>query len=117
MLLGHYVKELNQSFKSPLFIYVKRRYIDIAYSIFRAREKRYGSSNHWLSTKPYEYEKLTNLSPHEQIVAQMYYLEKDFNLQIENLIPKRLLIVDYEKICHGPNSFLTEVKKIAQTRS
>lgn len=50
------------------------------------------------------------MSPHKQIVAQMYYLEKDFSLQIEYIIPNRLLIVDYEKIYHGPNSFLTEVK-------
>lgn len=111
VLLGHYVKELNEAFKSPLFIYVKRRYLDTAYSILKAREKRYGSINHWLSTKPVEYEKLLNMNPHEQIVAQMYYLEKDIEMQTNCIDPVRILIVDYENICKDPDTFLADLKQ------
>ena len=110
VLLGHYIKELNDIFKSPLFIYVKRTHLDAAYSILKAREKRYGNISHWLSTKPYEYEELKKLGPHEQIAAQIYYLEKDFETQLKGIAPNRLLVVDYDNLCKEPDLFLADVQ-------
>lgn len=111
-LLGHYARDINEVFKYPIFIYIKRNPLDVALSVLHVRKKRYGSISAWWSMKPKEYILIKNLDPYEQVVAQIYYLEKDLQEQIRHIPNCRLIEVNYEEICKQPNLVHWKIKEI-----
>ncbi len=109
-LTGHYAYHLFKLFKRPVFLYIKRDRVDTAYSILQVRKKRYGSENQWWSMKPYEYDQLKELPPCEQIAAQMYHLEQDYEKQLEKVDPKAIITVDYRLLCRDPWPYLDDLR-------
>lgn len=109
-LVGHYTRLFSHTFAHPFFLYIKRNKLDVAYSILTARKRRYGSIHEWWSMKPFEYDAIKDLDPYEQVAAQMYYLEKDYEGQVKGLDQSRVLTIDYETLCHDPWSCLDELQ-------
>jgi len=110
-LIGHYAERFSQMFTKPFFLYIKRNRLDVAYSILNARRKRYGSIHEWWSMKPYEYDEITDLNPYEQVAAQMYYLEKDYEKQLNKLDPDQVVPVDYETLCRDPWFYMEKLQE------
>jgi hypothetical protein len=110
-LIGHYASKFNELFKQPLFVYIKRDIIKVATSVLAVRKERYGDFNHWWSTKPYEYEKIKNFEHYEQVVAQLFYLNRDIEQQLQLLPRNRILTVNYEELCEAPDVFLKHLKE------
>ena len=81
-LAGHFMPQLAATLERKLFIYVRRDFLEIASSILKVRRARYGDIKTWWSLKPYEYDQIRDLSPHEQVVAQIYYLHQDLEKQV-----------------------------------
>jgi len=109
-LIGHYLKGFSNLFKYSIYIYIKRDYLDIAMSILKVRKERYGDINCWWSMKPKEYDRIKNLEVHEQIIAQIFYLEQDIEEQIKYLQDCQLIIINYKDLCKNP---INEFQKIA----
>ncbi|WP_417326353.1 sulfotransferase [Halarcobacter sp.] len=110
-LIGHYLKGFSNLFRYPIYIYIKRNYLDIAMSIIKVRKQRYGNINEWWSMKPKEFSKIKDFDPYEQIIAQMYYLERDILEQLEYINPSQLLVVNYEELCANPNEIFEKIEK------
>ena len=106
-LTGLFIKEISEKLKKSIFIYVERNPFDNAVSLLKARYKMYGTPNIWWSLKPKEYEKIKDKSPEEQVVAQVFFLKKEFSNKIKDM--KNVLQIKYEEFCKSPMESIEEV--------
>src|SRR5262249_3337458 len=112
-LAGHFLPHIQKVLPSILFIYVTRDFLEIAHSIFKVRQKKYGDAKHWWSMKPHGYEALKDLDPYEQIAGQVRQLHVDLEKQ-KNAVPaSNVLEASYEQICADPRGFLERVQQAA----
>ena len=112
-LAGHFMPHLAAALDRRLFVYVKRDFLEIASSVLKVRRARYGDVAAWWSLKPYEYEAIRGLPPHEQVVAQLYHLHRDLEKQARAVTPGCLWEVEYRDLCARPGAFLAELKRRA----
>lgn len=98
-------KNLSVSLKLPLiaqiepkskFIWMKRNVEEVAYSILNARINRMGNEHTWFSLRPEECNNIDGLTIYEQIIAQIYYIEKRIFLDLQkNFTKDDFIIIDY----------------------
>jgi hypothetical protein len=89
------IKEIAPEAK---FIFIKRNPLFAAQSIILTRQKVYGERNRWWSIKPKNYEELKDLTFIEQVVKQIYYIEKQIVTDIKLFRQQNLLTVNYDEI-------------------
>jgi len=80
------------------FIFIKRNPLFAAQSIILTRQSIYGEKNKWWSIKPRNYEEIKDLTYVEQVVKQIYYIEKQIVTDIKLFKQHNLLIVNYDEI-------------------
>ncbi len=80
------------------FIFIKRNPLFAAQSIVLTRQSIYGEKNIWWSIKPKNYEEIKDLTYIEQVVKQIYYIEKQIITDIKLFKPHNLLTVNYDEI-------------------
>lgn len=112
-LAGHFMPHLCRVLDRKLFVYVKRDFLEIASSILKVRRTRYGDVRAWWSLKPYEYEAIKDLSPHEQVVAQIAHLHRDLERQAAAVPAANLWEVHYRDLCARPQEFLRDLRERA----
>ncbi len=109
--LNHSVRlqALHQIFPEALIIHIKRQSLFTAQSLYKARLKKSGDVQKWLSVKPKEYESIKILTAEEQIASQIYFIEKQIE-QDKNLFnPTAYLEISFEELCADTYS---EMKRI-----
>jgi hypothetical protein len=96
---GQMIRLLLDIFPNAKFIFVKRDILLTAQSILKAKRKNGMKDNEYWSIKPKNYQELKEIkNPYEQIIKQIYYIEKQI-LDDSKLIPKdNFLIVNYENL-------------------
>lgn len=108
---AYHLSKLSELLENVLFIYIERDPLDVAVSILDARGKFYDNLNMWWSTVPPEYEKLIKLDYWEQIAGQVYYLNKFYNEQMNNIPhPEKIIKVTYAQSTSDPNMILKNVQ-------
>jgi hypothetical protein len=80
------------------FIFIKRNPLYTAQSIILAREGVNADKNKWWSIKTRNYEELKDLTYIEQVVKQIYYIEKQIMTDIKLFNQQNLLIINYDEI-------------------
>jgi len=105
--LEHFFKIQNNS----LFIYIERQLEDIAISILRARQQRYGSEEIWWSMKTENYHELMKKNFKDQIVAQVKQIDEVLKENVSFLNKNNLMQVRYSDLCVRPQDIIEEVMK------
>ncbi len=90
------MRMLSKLFPEAKFIWIKRNPIYVSQSILIAREKINHNIVDWWSLMPFNYEKLKTLGPIEQVVEQIFSIEKQINNDIRLFSSENLLILHYE---------------------
>ena len=87
---------IKEIFPNARLVYVKRDIIDIVQSIIKAKIDVFGElNNKWWSIKPKNYKSLLNLDPVEQIVKQVYYIEKQIYFDLKGFRKADILEIEY----------------------
>lgn len=73
---GQRLRLLSKCFPNAKFIFIKREPLFTAQSILKAKRKIGISDNTFWSIKPKNFKELENVDPYQQIVKQIYFLEK-----------------------------------------
>jgi Sulfotransferase family len=109
--LGWHMQSMVNVLPKTLFLFVKRDVIDTASSLLQARRKFFGSHEHWVSYKPLQYEELIRLNPYQQVIGQVYYLNKSYEQQIQQIAPQNYLEMTYPELCSNPMNILEKVQQ------
>ena len=106
LFLSYAIAFLAEVLPKAIFIFIKREPIFNAMSLLNAREQFYGSKDKWLSVKPKEYPMLKSLMPYEQVLGQVFYINKNIEKALSKLNENRVIQVFYEDFCAKPKQFL-----------
>ena len=103
--VGHalVVDQLFSLFPNALFIRLHRDPLSNAYSLLRLRKNEGGQ---WFSVYPRECAEYIGCSLHQQVAAQVYFLNKRLD---EKIIKERTLHISYEALCRDPNKTMNNV--------
>jgi hypothetical protein len=95
---GQRMRLLKKCFPNAKFIFVKRDVIYTAQSILKAKRKLILKDNEFWSIMPKNVDELKQLNAYEQIVKQIYFLEKQIFEDKELFNSGNFLIVDYYEL-------------------
>lgn len=103
--LGHTLnwKELREIFPNALFIRLHRDPVSNALSLLKARKIK----DNWFSVFPIECQQHTHETPHEQVAAQVYWLNKRLS-DLEK--DHQTLHISYELLCNSPTKELNKIQ-------
>jgi hypothetical protein len=93
MLYAFHLEKFMAIHPGSVYIYCRRDLADIATSILRTREKRYGDRNAWWSFKPPAYKKIKDMDYYDQIVRQVRYGNEYFEKTVSG--NDKILTIDY----------------------
>ena len=108
MNCGQRIRALSQIFPEAIFIHCTRDPLYTAQSLLKVRKRIYGNFHTWWSIMPKEYPHLRSLSPYEQVVAQIYYIEKQIREDLVEFFPGRYTTINYECFANSPMKTLQE---------
>lgn len=111
-VMGWHASLMQQYLTKTCFVWIRRNPIDNALSLLETRENHFGSRYNWSTLKPQNYESLKSGTPHEQIAAQVYYMEQTYQEQLERLPKANYQIFQYEEVCKDPAPALEAVKNM-----
>lgn len=109
-VLGWHARLMQQHLQKTCFVWIKRNPLNNALSLLETREKYFGSRKSWSTLKPQNYESLKNMTPHEQVAAQVYYMEQTYQEQLSQIPESNYLILQYEEVCTNPAGSLEAVR-------
>ncbi|MHC3995079.1 sulfotransferase family protein [Thiomicrolovo sp. ZZH C-3] len=92
---GQRMKLITRAFPDAKFIFIKRDPLYTAQSILKAKRSIGIDDNTFWSVMPENVERLRQLNAYEQIVKQIYYLEKQINVDKKLIRRGHLLEVHY----------------------
>lgn len=93
-------------------IFIKRNPLYTAQSIYKAKRRLKISPNKWWSIKPKNYLELENLPPVEQIVKQVFYIEKQIMDDSKLFENPNFMMIDYSQIDILNPNFYNKIQKI-----
>jgi len=101
---------LSRAFPQARFIWTRRNPVYGAQSLLQMRRQCLGSDTRWASLKPREYESLRHLTPAEQVVAQIFYIERQINKDLRRFFAQdQWREVDYDSFCRSPRETLNSI--------
>ncbi len=95
---GQRLRLLKKCFPEAKFIFVKRDPLFTAQSILKAKRKIKIADNTFWSVKPKNYKELGKLETYEQIVKQIYFIEKQIINDIKLFPQENILTIDYKDL-------------------
>jgi hypothetical protein len=113
-------KNLNNSLRLGLiseiapnskFIWIKRDPLFVAQSIYKAKENLKMEANEWWSVKPPNFDELRDLNGIEQIVRQIYYIEKQITLDKRYFPENNFIMVNYNELFEDNEYFLEMINR------
>jgi hypothetical protein len=113
---GQRLRLLKQCFPMAKFIYIKRDPVFVAQSILEAKRNLNLRDNDFWSIKPPNYRELLHLNAYEQIVKQIFYLQKQIEEDLKLFPPENILLVNYGDLATKLDSILVESQNFIGAR-
>ncbi|MBW7989681.1 MAG: sulfotransferase [Planctomycetes bacterium] len=110
MNCGQRLRIIKNIFPNALFIYCKRDPLFTAQSIIESRERIHKNRQTWWSIMPREYDKLLKLDYCEQVVKQIYYIQKQIEKDADFFEKKQFIEIWYEDFCKLPKSIIEDIR-------
>lgn len=107
------IRTLCEVFPSASFIQILRDPLDTAQSIFVARTRKHPV---WLGARPLECKELGDLSIHEQVCRQVYYVEQSISRERRVVGEERFSSVYYRDVCEKPREVLKGMASFMERR-
>ncbi len=110
LICNYNIDLLDKLFKKAIFIYSKRNIITNVESALAARERQFGSIDHWYSFKNPDYSWLKDIkNPIEQTTGQVFCINKTIEESLENVKDEKKITIEYEKFCDNPGYYYSEL--------
>ncbi len=106
LTLGLKIPLLKQVFPKAKFVWIKRNPLFVAQSLLIGRRERYDDINTWWSLKPKEINSIQKLNPEEQVIAQIFFSEKQIKKDLNQIRGGDFVKITYEKLCENPDEVL-----------
>jgi hypothetical protein len=97
--------------RGALFIQTHRHPFYNIQSLLKARRSYYDTEKKWYSVKPEEYERLSDLSPAEQVAGQVYFTNQSISRQLGYVSDDQKLRLSYESFCRNPKIVYSELEE------
>jgi len=112
---GQRLRLIKEIFPDSIFIYIKRDPVYTSQSILQSRERIHNDRTKWWSIMPKEYNELQKLDYHEQIVKQVYFLQKQIEQDLNYFNDHNYITVWYNKFCKNPRKYINLIyRKLLQ---
>ncbi len=108
-LLGWHIDRMQKTLPKTCWIYIRRDPVQNALSILDLRREFLGSVEKWASLKPKEYHWLKKRPYWEQVAGQVYFLEKRYIEQLQNIPSENRMCITYEELCSNPGKILNNI--------
>ena len=95
---GQRIRLLSQCFPDAKYIYIKRDPLMTAQSIYKSRIKLGIPDNTIWSVLPKNFKEIEKLELTELIVKQIYFLEKQINMDLKIIEKKNIYVVNYNEL-------------------
>ncbi len=106
LICNYHIEFLNKVFPNSIFIFTRRNIEKNVQSLLRARERQYGTRDHWYSFYIPEYEELCQISdPKEQVYQQINHINAAIDAGLKQIPSERKLYISYEEFCENPPSY------------
>jgi hypothetical protein len=105
---------LSGIFPKALFIQMRRNPVNVAISILHGRRENNKDISKWWSVTPKEINNLKEKNYLDQVVGQIYYIEKNIQESIDRVGKDKLLQINYENLCEDPEKEMLEIKKFTK---
>jgi hypothetical protein len=112
VLLCWHIAHMQSVLPKSCFVRIRRDPVQNAISLLYYREQFLGSVERWVSLKPAEYQWLKDKPYWQQVVGQIYYLEKATTAQIEKVNGHNVLEVTYAELCDDPKRVLLKIQDL-----
>ncbi len=96
------------------FVVTDRDPADVAHSMLRAREARYGDARTWWSVEPAGQSAMAALPPVPQVAAQLAGILRGVEDGLSGVDPARVLRVAYTDLCRTPDVVIARVAALAE---
>jgi len=116
MNAGQRLRLIYKLYPQSKFIWVKRNIQNTVKSLLKTRKQVNGNLKDWWSLMPPEYEDLKQLKPIEQVVKQVYYLEKQIYTDLNLFDKKNVKIIQYKDFLDNPISVISSLNLSKDTR-
>ena len=107
---GQRLQAIHKILPESLFIFIRRDPVFTAQSILTGRYEFYRNQKKWLSVMPKNISELKKKHYTEQVVKQVYYLEKQIYEDLKLFPAKQQIIMRYENFCKNTNEELKRLK-------
>ena len=112
-LLGWHIQKMQAILPKTCWIHISRDPLQNILSILDLRRQFLGSVEKWASLKPREFEWLKKKGYLEQVVGQVYFLEKRYIEQLKKISSSNRVGVSYEELCNNPKQILEDIVNMA----
>lgn len=99
---GQRIGALSEAFPEAFFIHYKRNPLFVAQSLLLGRERVYGDRKTWWSVMPKEYPQISDHDPEQQVVEQVYFIDKQIEKDLFRYYPDRHYTLHYEELVDEP---------------
>ena len=114
-LICFHLPRFAELFQRALFVYVGRDKMDVALSIFKARQAHGCGEDSWWGSYPPKaiYKQLKNKREALQVTHQVLYFKSLYEKKLALISSEQVLQTSYESVCARPVEFLEQVKERA----
>jgi hypothetical protein len=109
---GQRLRLIKKCFPDAKFIYIKRDPLYVAQSILKAKRKIGIKDNEFWSIMPPNVADLKKINGYEQIVKQIYFLQKQIEEDLQLFPEENILILDYKYLGSNLSKVLGKCKKL-----
>ena len=99
---------INKLFPDARFIRIKRDLVEVSLSILRGREILKGDREINWTVTPKEWPQICQLPYPEQVVQQVYYINKQIEEDLKTVASERITTIDYRDFCERPFYYASE---------
>lgn len=100
---------LTKLLPNAVWVICRRNPVYNMQSLLIAREEVFGSRAEWFSLRPKEHGSLVDLSPFEQVAAQVYYTLDNLKTETSNVNADRIVHVSYDDLCARPRDIAQQI--------
>lgn len=105
---GQILPIIKVAFPEAKIIFIKRNPFFTAQSIFLAKRKAGIPADRFFGTKPRKYKELAYSSEPEQIVKQIYHMEKQIEQDSALFLKSNFITIHYEEVCRDYKALISK---------
>jgi hypothetical protein len=107
--VGWHLPAFADRFRKAVFVWVRRDTEDTAASLLTMREEQTGSRDEWVSFRPPDHERYSELDCYAQVAGQALGLRRVLENNVSALEGPSPILVEYEDLCRNPAAYLEQV--------